>query len=190
MARSREATSPSGFDGTANRVGALALAITDRTAEVLANAGSGSESGAAALSTLHHFLHLPSIDRVRQVLGLTHSGTVRLIDRLERDGLVRRRPGIDGRSTSVSLTAAGRRAALRLSTARADVLASALSVLSPAERTTLNRLVGKVLVGMMREPGATRWTCRLCDTVACGRYVGECPIAVAAQARYGSSQEN
>jgi hypothetical protein len=80
--------------------------------------------------------------------------------------------------------------AVRLSAARGDVLARALSVLSPAERTTLDRLVGKVLVGMMREPGATRWTCRLCDTVACGRDVGECPIAVAAHARYGSPQEN
>jgi hypothetical protein len=91
MAPSKEASSPPGFDRTANLLGAVALALTDRTAEAFANAGSGSESGAAALSALHHFLHDPSIDRVRQVLGLTHSGTVRLVDRLALASTVARR---------------------------------------------------------------------------------------------------
>ena len=36
-------------------------------------------------------------------------------------------------------------------------------------------LTGKLLVGMMREPGATRWTCRLCDLGACGRPTGPLP---------------
>jgi rubrerythrin len=46
--------------------------------------------------------------------------------------------------------------------------------------------VSRVLVGLIREPGATRWTCRLCDTTACGRDVGRCPVANAARERFGT----
>jgi len=66
------------------------------------------------------------------------------------------------------------------------VLHGALAALTPTEQQTFERLAGKVLVGLIREPGATRWTCRLCDTTACGRLRGECPVSNAAQARYGS----
>ena len=63
-------------------------------------------------------------------------------------------------------------------------LNDALAVLSTPERRTLDALLAKVAVGMMREPGAVRWTCRLCDTDACGRYAGGCPIGNAAAERY------
>ena len=65
------------------------------------------------------------------------------------------------------------------------MLDDALAVLTPAERVTLEQLAGKILVGMIRAPGAVRWTCRLCDTGACGREEGRCPVADAALARYG-----
>ena len=70
------------------------------------------------------------------MLGLTSSGTVRLLDRLAESGYVRREPGADGRSTSVVLTDAGRQAAARVSRARAEVLERSLAVLSGAERET------------------------------------------------------
>jgi DNA-binding MarR family transcriptional regulator len=161
---------------TANRLGALALAVADRTSEAVTGAAGHSDSAATALSALHHILDRPSIDQLRRVLGLTHSGAVRLVDRLESDGYVQRKAGPDGRSAAITLTASGQRAATRVSAARADVLGAALATLSPAERDTLDELVGRLLIGMMREPGATRWTCRLCDTAACGRYTGDCPI--------------
>jgi hypothetical protein len=47
-------------------------------------------------------------------------------------------------------------------------------------------LLSRVLAGMIRGPGAVRWMCRLCDMPACGRYSGGCPVAAAAQAKYGS----
>ena len=79
--------------------------------------------------------------------------------------------------TAIALTAKGRREAERVSAARAEVLESALSALAPADRERLDGLLGEVLVGMIRGPGATRWMCRLCDTGACGRERGECPVA-------------
>jgi DNA-binding MarR family transcriptional regulator len=161
-----------------NVVGAFALLLADRMTDEVGAAATQAPSGAAALSALRHFLPAdPTVDLVRQVLGLTHSGTVRLVDRLEAAGQVRRGPGPDGRSTTVHLTAAGRRAADRVTAARATVLHDALAVLDPAERRQLDDLAGRVLLGMRRAPGATRWTCRLCDTATCGRLDGRCPVA-------------
>jgi DNA-binding MarR family transcriptional regulator len=172
------------LDRTGNLFGALSLVIADRTGDAIADAAGRSESAAAALSALLHLLDRPSVDQLRRVLGLTSSGTVRLLDRLQEAGYVERGPGADARSSAVSLTPEGRRAAQRVAAARADVLQGALATLTPAERRTLERLTGKILVGLIREPGATRWICRLCDTDACGRYAGECPVGNAALARY------
>ena len=173
------------LDRAANVFGALTLVITDESADAVAAAAGRSDSAGPALSALLHFLDRPSIDRLRQVLGLTSSGTVRLIDRLVESGYVRREPGTDGRSTSVALTEQGRHAAIAVSAARAGVLERSLAVLSADERATFERLAGKVLIGRMRGPGATRWICRLCDIGVCRGTEGGCPVGNAARERYG-----
>ena len=169
----------------ANVLGALALVLHDRMSAAVSEAAGQPESGATALSMLANFLEQPRVGLLHQALGLTPSGAVRMIDKLEAAGWVRRGPGGDGRSTSVSLTASGYRAAGRVVAARGEVLADALSVLSDAERDALDELAGRMLVGMMREPGASRWMCRLCDSRACGHTEGTCPVANEARERYG-----
>jgi DNA-binding MarR family transcriptional regulator len=173
------------FDHPGNVLGAVALGLVDRIDEAAAAAADQSASAAAALSALHFILDAPTIETLRQVLGLTHSGAVRLVDRLEDAGYVTRGVATDARATTVSLTRVGERVARRIATARGAVLGHALRVLTPAERRTFDALVGKIAVGMMREPGAVRWTCRLCDTAVCGRYRGGCPVGNAAIERYG-----
>ena len=176
-----------GHDG--NVLGALSLAVADHMSDAVAAAADQSLTAAAALSALEHFADGCSIDRLRRILGLTSSGTVRLIDRLVAAGEVRRREGPDGRTTSIELTAAGRRAARRVTAARGAVLDDALGDLSPAERADLERLAARVLEGMVRHKLArdaggesTRWICRLCDLGACGRDAGHCPAATTARA--------
>ncbi len=171
----------------ANILGALSLVIAYQMTDAVAAAAGRSESAAAALSALLHFLDRPSVDRLRQVLGLTSSGTVRLVDRLEESGYARREPGADGRSTAVVLTERGRQAAAKVTEARAAELERALAVLPPPERAAFEQLTGKVLVGMMRGPGATRWICRLCDIGACRGAAGGCPVGNAARERYTGS---
>lgn len=170
---------------TANLLGALALAVSDRVTETVADRSGRSASSVAALSALDQFLGEPSIDLLSRVLGLSQSGTVRLVDRLEAEGLVRRSSGTDARTTTVPLTSAGRRSARRLEATRLQVLEGVLQPLTGDERRTLGALIGRVLVGMMREPGATRWMCRQCDLTACGRPAGHCPIEQEARVRYG-----
>jgi DNA-binding MarR family transcriptional regulator len=174
------------LDRSGNLLGALSLAVADRTADAVGEAAGQSETAAIALSALHQFLDQPSVGLLRQVLGLTPSGTVRLLDRLQDAGYVERRPGRDGRSVSVQLTASGRRAAERVAAARAEVLDEALSPLGRAEREAFEDALARVLPGLIRGPGATRWMCRLCDMKACGREQGKCPVERAARERYGS----
>ena len=175
------------LDRAGNLLGALSLSVADRTAEAVGDAAGQSETASIALSALDQFLGEPSLDRLRRVLGLTPSGAVRLVDRLEAAGYVTRRPSAeDARSVSVRLTASGRRAARRVARARAEVLEGALASLTPSERENFEDLLVRVTPSMMRGPGATRWLCRLCDMEACGRDDGRCPVANAARARWGS----
>lgn len=177
------------LDRQANLLGAFALVVADRTAEAMTSAAGVplSHTAASALSALHHFLDRPNLDLLRQVLGLTASGTVRLVDRLAELGYVERAHGPDGRSRSVVLTRSGRQAAARVSKARAAVLADALGELTAPERATLHDLMGEVIAGFVRGPGATKWICRACDTTACGRNDGLCPTANAAMAKIAAT---
>jgi DNA-binding MarR family transcriptional regulator len=175
-----------------NVLGALSLVVADHMSDAVAAAADQSLTAAAALSALEQFAEGCSIDTLRRILGLTSSGTVRLVDRLAVDGEVRRRRGPDARTTSIELTAAGRRAARRVAAARGAVLQEALSGLSPAERGDLERLAARVLEGVVRQKlardaggEATRWICRLCDLGACGRDEGRCPAATTARAASG-----
>jgi MarR family transcriptional repressor of emrRAB len=170
---------------TGNVLGALSLVVADRTFDAISALGSLSPSDAIALSALQQFLDRPSIDQVAQVLGLSHSGAVRLVDRLAAAKLVRRASGLDRRESAVVLTAAGRRAADEVVNARSSTLAAATAGLSAEDRKALDRVAGEILAGMVRGPGATRWICRFCDVGACGRDRGRCPVAKEARRRYG-----
>jgi DNA-binding MarR family transcriptional regulator len=175
------------LEHSANLLGALSLAVADRSMEAFAERHDLSDTAAAALSALHQFLDRPSVERLGQVVGLSSSGTVRLVDRLERAGYVEREAGQDARVSRVRLTAAGRRVARQVADARAEVLESALADLGGRERELLDELLGRALVQMMRGPGARKWICRLCDTSACGREHGHCPVANEARVRWGTT---
>ena len=111
---------------------------------------------------------------------------MRLVDRLAGAGLVTRGAGADGRTRSVTLTAAGRRAAERITAARAALLTDALDGLSAAERETLHSLLGRLMATVVDRKDGGAWICRLCDLTACGRAEGRCPTAAAAAAaKYG-----
>lgn len=174
------------LDRAANVFGALALVVADQIADATTAAAGRADSAPAALAALLHFLDRPTVDLLRQVLGLSSSGTVRLVDRLAESGYVERAGGTDGRSTAIVLTDAGQAAAEQVCRARADVLDGATAALSSAERAELDRLAGKMLVSMMRGPGAVRWICRLCDTGICRGSPGGCPVGNAARERYAS----
>jgi DNA-binding MarR family transcriptional regulator len=154
---------------TANLLGALALVLADEMQEAAAAVAGHGASGPAALVLLGDLAGGASVEELRRALGLTHSGTVRLVDRLVAGGLVERRVGGDARSLSLHLSPSGRRVARRVLAARETVLERALIALEPRQHVQFDALLEAVL----REVATPRpRVCRLCDTAACGR----CPV--------------
>jgi MarR family transcriptional regulator, negative regulator of the multidrug operon emrRAB len=158
----------------ANLLGALGLAVADRLAEAADPRAAGS--AAEALVTLHGTGGGLSIDALARVVGLSHSGAVRLVDRLQAAGLVERRAGADQRSTSLRLTVTGRRAARRALARREAAVQGLLAPLSAADRESVARLSELVLAAAARTAGERERVCRLCDREACGRRRGDCPV--------------
>lgn len=157
----------------ANLTAALAVALVDGLREQM-------DSDSAALITLNERGGL-TVEFLRRVVGLSHSATVRLVDRLSDDGLLERGQGPDARSISVRLTARGRRRAARLRRCREEVLTNAFAALDERERLRFGELAEKVLATMTTSRWQARVTCRLCDHGVCQTEVG-CPVDQAAAA--------
>ena len=166
----------------ANLLGAVSLAVADRVRAAAERGAAQGGSAPAALVSLAGYLDGSPIDWVRGPLGLTHSATVRVVDRLVATGLARRREGADRRSVAVELTAAGRNAAAEAARAREEALEDALAALDPEERASLARLHEKVLATLTDGRAAAGRICRLCDSHACGHEEGRCPVTQAADA--------
>jgi MarR family transcriptional repressor of emrRAB len=159
----------------ANLLGALGLALSDRLAAAVPP--ELNRSAAEALVSLHERRAGSSIDALARIVGLSHSGTVRLADRLGTTGLVERRRGVDQRSTALHLTPAGHRAARRILATRASAMESVLALLTDDQQTELARLAELILAQFGASADAERRLCRLCDLEACGRSRGLCPVA-------------
>lgn len=165
-------------DEAANRLGALALRVSDLVEAAVTDAGARSLSAATALSALDRFLDRPTVGQLSDVLGLSTSATVRLVDGLVADAHLKRVPGTDdARQSILELTSTGRRVAKRIVAARTDVLRSSLDVISLEALAAFAEQLDRVLTGLVKADTADGWMCRLCDTETCGAEKGEpCPI--------------
>jgi DNA-binding MarR family transcriptional regulator len=170
-----------------NLLVSLSQNLAEEGQQALERASGLAGSAAAALLALEEFLGGAHVGRLADVLGLTHSGAVRLVTQLERDGLADRHEGEDRRRVEVRLTVKGQRRAREARAARRDVIASATGGLTVEERHTLEALFDKLVSAQVAsrverrlegESGA--WWCRTCDFAACGRPKGRCPAQVTA----------
>lgn len=157
---------------TENLLGALALAVADDVARATDACAPEGGNAAAALALVGHEPGMP-IERLRRALGLSHPGTVRLVDRLQLHGLVRRENADrDGRAVALHLTATGSQLRKRLLQDRQGALHRALVSLTPAERETLGGLVEKMLRAALRDEAHAYEICRLCNDGVCRK----CPV--------------
>jgi MarR family transcriptional repressor of emrRAB len=164
----------------ANLLGALSLAVAERTDRAVEAAAAHGGAAPAALAALVTFLDGSSLDVMRRPLGLSHSAAVRLADRLASDGLIRREPGADARSVSIRITPEGSRLAEQIRVERERALQTVLAPLTRSERVQLTRLHEKLLGGLTGGRADAGRICRLCDAQACGHEQGRCPVTRAA----------
>ena len=159
------------IDHTANLLGAVGLAVADRIEETARDVLSHAGETPAALVVIGHGLG-PSNDQLRRVLGLSHPGTVRLVDRLVADGLVERREGRDRRAIALYLSKRGHAVREELLKGRLAAIRPLLAPLSSREQERLAALLHKMLASMETTEAERRTLCRLCDDRACT----DCPI--------------
>jgi DNA-binding MarR family transcriptional regulator len=165
----------------ANRLGAIALTLSDRIRDAT-EASTGLAGGIpAALVSLHEWADGRSVDVLAEAMRVSHSRAVRVVDTLEAARLARREPDpSDGRRALVRLEPAGRELAVRALEARALVLLRAVAVLDDRDVHDLERVLGALLEATTVDLRAAKETCRLCDAHTCGHYDGSCPVTRAA----------
>jgi MarR family transcriptional repressor of emrRAB len=157
---------------TANLVGAWALVVADAVTRTTERETGLGGAVPAALVTIGAYRD-QSIEELRGALGLSQPGTVRLVDRLESEGWVQRRPGRRPRTVALALTPAGRRMLRRVVAARERAVAELIAPLRPDEADALTAALERLLHARGHDGRDPERVCRLCERAVCER----CPVA-------------
>lgn len=151
----------------ANKLAALALSLNET---MLTDSDELSSSAVIALLATAEAGELP-IRAIADVVGLTHSAAVRLVDRLEKDLLVRRKRRVS-REVLVEVTARGRSKARALADSRLACASNFISGLVEEDVELLSKVLSRIALRQKAvQPDGYRY-CRGCDRTVC-----DCPIA-------------
>lgn len=153
-----------------------ACLVDDMTSRMEEAIGLGSTSAIALL----HIGNQPidSIGLLAERVGLSHSATVRVVDRLEEAGLVvRQRSTIDWRQARLELTAAGREAYARTVRVCDDAVREMLSPLNASEICLLEGILRKMMGEAVHDEGHAWMLCRFCNHLFCEGDL--CPVGEA-----------
>jgi DNA-binding MarR family transcriptional regulator len=162
---------------TANLLGALAGEVANRLDRQLKIHPNQTNSSAAALNVIAYYEGCTNT-KLAKALRLSHPATVRLVDKLEAQGLVESRDAVDGRAVSLYLTNAGRAQARTILEGRCAKLSSLIDVLSGEEQAQFAHCLEKILANLTETPDQADYICRLCDDIACPPR--HCPVHLAA----------
>ncbi len=168
---------------TANLLGALSGEVSHRLDRQWRHHPSQTSSSAAALNVIG-FWEGCSNNELASALRLSHTATVRLVDKLEADALVEVRPGRDRRAIALHLTQAGEAEVRRLLTQRCAALEEVTGALSAEEAQLFAGLLEKLLRAVTPGMQAATQICRLCDQTVCPEEI--CPVHQAALAADGA----
>jgi MarR family transcriptional repressor of emrRAB len=153
----------------ANMLGGLSVAIGDAVR-------AGSREAALVALDSHP---AGTVRELSRALGRSHSATVRLLDGLERDELVRRNPGDDARSIRLELTPKGSAAAARMRSVRARALDTLVDTFGDGDVARLEPLLERLLAAAAVDADSRWRICRLCEESRCERNQ-RCPVDAAA----------
>ncbi|MFG1932894.1 MarR family winged helix-turn-helix transcriptional regulator [Mycobacterium sp. NPDC048908] len=157
---------------TANLVGALSVAVTDRIKWAVFD---GANLGGEAVAALVAIGHSPgmTITQLGSVLERSHPAAVRIVDRLQDAKLVKRdRASGDRRSVTLTLTSRGFAHRHAILDRRQLALQRIVDLVEPADRRTLERLAAAILGALPQDAASALAICRYCDEQRCG----SCPM--------------
>jgi len=153
-----------------NVLAAWAMVVHDQLGDGMRELGLESRELAALTLVEQH--DGCSLDWLRERIGLTQSGTVRLVDRLAARDLLRR-GAPRGRAVPLHLTARGARVLRRWAAARDAITGGLLAGLPESDRRHLVTALAQALEGQPRIRAQADATCRTCTWPACGT---DCPV--------------
>jgi DNA-binding MarR family transcriptional regulator len=156
-----------------NLLGAFAIGIGDLQRATVTGA---VDLDAAELSALLAVFARPgsSVGDVALTTELTHSGAVRVVDRLCTIKLLKRGAARDRRTVALGCTAKGRDIAQRGLDARGAALDDLVETLDPSEQEELTRLATKLLAQLPHTRADAWRICRLCEHAVCRG--DRCPV--------------
>jgi MarR family transcriptional regulator, negative regulator of the multidrug operon emrRAB len=158
-----------------NLLGALVTAVNDRMQWQAEDAiGMGGPAPAALVTIGHNYGE--SVEFLSGILQMSHSGCVRLVDKLDEQGLIERRPGKDKRSLSLYLTPKGRELKRDVLRARRKALDAVFDLLDGPQKDQLVELMEVMLKGMTYCKNDADVICRLCEEQACVQR--HCPVTI------------
>ncbi|MDX6297327.1 MAG: hypothetical protein QOI51_1184 [Nocardioidaceae bacterium] len=166
----------------ANLLGALVVGVGDVLVEAVVGSSQLDPTAVAAVLAVGERDGL-SVGELSRVLSLSHSGAVRIADRLEARQLLSRTPGSDRRTVSLFLTARGRQTAEVALRARRDALTRLLDGLDEPTRTCLERAAEALLPKLASDQDSVYRICRLCEYDECR--ATWCPVDAALQQERG-----
>lgn len=158
---------------TANILGALSLAISDKLLTELKEHSRQNDTSAAALNVIGCTEGI-SNGQLGKALGITHSATVRLLDKLVESQLVEVRAGTDRRAVAIFLTSNGRERVVEMLKGRCEILGGIVDLLNVEQRQQLNSIAETLLAQFTEGPVHSMQVCRLCDAVSCP--TDRCPV--------------
>lgn len=158
-----------------NLIGTLALKIHDLQMNATIGVSGMSPTACACLISVAHQDTAQTISDIASICGLTHSATVRLVERLEKSGYVRKVTAeFDRREVHVSLTDKGYEMRDTILSARRSAIEPVLSKISASDREVIEQAAGIILSEMTGSRLESEQICRLCDATACGG--DDCPV--------------
>lgn len=135
--------------------------------------GLSSAEAAALVVLLQH--PAQSIRQLSMILRVTHSGAVRIVDRLEAAGWASRQPSGRGRTLAVGLSPSGKRRARRVLAQRHQAMQELVAGLDEYEVAGLEEIAGRLLAALTDDRQSARRLCRLCDEELCVQGA-RCPV--------------
>lgn len=140
----------------------------------IAELGGRSLSHESALFTIYNHPN-ETIDVLSKVLGLTHSGAVRLINTLEKEELVERRKSVkDARSVVLYVTDKGSQRVKRVLNSRETATSKILNSFNDEQKQSFLSLIELALSSLTSEQIEARKICKLCNEGVCRKR--GCPV--------------
>ena len=160
-----------------NLLGAFVVAVHDKMQrQAEAEIAMGGQAAAALVTIGHNYGQ--SVEFLSNVLQLSHSGCVRLADKLHEQELIVRKPGVDRRSVALYLTDAGQERKRDVLRARREALDTVFDTLGDHQQEQLVELMEVMLQSITTSKNDADVICRLCEERVCAQ--ARCPVTLGA----------